>query len=108
LQANSDRSSVVSGEADVLLASGNEALKAGDWPAARAAFQAALEQEETAEALIGLGDALWWLGDIEPAVRYRERAYAAFRRRSDPVQAAIVAMRLCVTYRANLGNRALK
>jgi DNA-binding NarL/FixJ family response regulator len=89
-----------------LLASGGEALRVGDWSAARSAFEAALEEEETAEALFGLGDALWWLGDIEPAVRCRERAYAAFRRRPDPVQAAIVAMRLCLTYRANLGSRA--
>ena len=93
-------------ESEDLVASGGEALKVGDWSAARSAFEAALEQEETAEALFGLGDALWWLGEIEPAVRCRERAYAAFRRRSDPVQAAIVAMRLCLTYRANLGSRA--
>ncbi|MGH2779935.1 MAG: tetratricopeptide repeat protein [Thermoleophilaceae bacterium] len=93
-------------ESEDLLASGGEALNVGDWSAARSAFEAALEQEETAEALFGLGDALWWLGEIEPAVRCRERAYAAFRRRPDPVQAAIVAMRLCLTYRANLGSRA--
>lgn len=58
------------------------------------------------EAMFGLGDALWWLGDIEPAIRYRERAYAAFRRRPDPALTAIVAMRLCLTYRANIGNHA--
>jgi DNA-binding CsgD family transcriptional regulator len=95
-----------SAEAETSLDSGNEALKAGEWSAARAAFEAVLQHEERAEALFGLGDALWWLGDIETAIRYRERAYAAFRRRPDPLQAAIVAIRLCLTYRANLGNRA--
>ena len=92
--------------AEVLLAAGNEALKAGDWSGARVAFESALEQEETAEALFGLGDALWWLGEVESAVRCRERAYAEFCERSDPVQAAIVAMRLCLTFRANFGNYA--
>ncbi len=90
----------------VLLAAGNEALKTGDWSAARVAFESALEQEETGEALFGLGDALWWLGEVESAVRCRERAYAEFCERSDPVQAAIVAMRLCLTFRANFGNHA--
>jgi DNA-binding CsgD family transcriptional regulator len=106
VEAGTDRTSVVSREGEALIATANEALKAGDWPAAKAAFEAALEQEETAEAFFGLGDALWWLGDVESAVRCRERAYAEFRRRPDPLQAAIVAMRLCLTYRANLGNRA--
>jgi hypothetical protein len=32
---------------------GNDALKAGDWPAAREAFQAALAQSERAEAIYG-------------------------------------------------------
>jgi DNA-binding CsgD family transcriptional regulator len=94
----------VSGVTDLLLASGNEALEAGDWPAAKSAFESALEQEETAEALFGLGDALWWLGEIEPSIRCRERAYAAFTR-FDPARAAVVAIRLCLAYRANLGNR---
>ncbi len=96
----------MSKEIEALLTSANEALKAGDWAAARSAFEAALEQEEAPEALFGLGDALWWLGDVELAIRYRERAYAAFHRRGDPAHAAIVAMRLCLTYRANIGNHA--
>jgi DNA-binding NarL/FixJ family response regulator len=106
VEAGSDTTSAVSGEAESLLATGNEALKAGEWAAAKAAFEGALAQEETAEALFGLGDALWWLGDVEAAIGARERAYAAFCRRDDRVQAAVVAMRLCLTYRANLGNRA--
>jgi DNA-binding CsgD family transcriptional regulator/predicted negative regulator of RcsB-dependent stress response len=96
----------MSGDAEALRATGDEALKRGDWAGARAAFEAALAHDETPETLFGLGDALWWLGDVEAAIRCRKRAYAAFRRRPDPAQAAIVAMRLCLTYRANLGNRA--
>lgn len=95
----------MSGDTATLVASGNEALKAGAWTAARSAFEAALEREETAEALFGLGDVLWWLADIEASVRCREKAYAAFRP-SDPASAVVVAIRLYLTYRANLGNRA--
>jgi hypothetical protein len=56
------------------------------------------------EALTGVADSLWWLGEIQGAVGCRERAYAAFRRRHDPDHAALVAMRLRVDYRANFGN----
>lgn len=91
--------------AEHLRAAGDAALAAGDWPGARSAFEAVLEREDDAEALFGLGDALWWLGDIESSVRCRVRAYAAFRR-TDPDRAVTVALRLCLTYRANLGNRA--
>ncbi len=97
----------MSGDVDVLLASGDAALRAGDWAAARAAFEGVLEREEVPEAMFGLGDALWWLGEIDLAIGVRERAYGAFRSRPDPAQAAIVAMRLCLTYRANIGNHAL-
>jgi DNA-binding CsgD family transcriptional regulator len=83
------------------LAEGQAALAAGDWAAARTAFEAA---EESAEALSGLGTALMWLGEPEAAVRTREQAYAAFSRRPDPVQAAITALSLYFLFRSSLGN----
>ncbi|HEX6206916.1 MAG TPA: response regulator transcription factor [Actinomycetota bacterium] len=91
-------------QVDDLFAAGNEALASGDWASARDSFRSALEHGETAEGLVGLADALWWLGEIQDAVSFRERAYAAFRRRPDPVSAALVAVRLCVDHRANFGN----
>jgi DNA-binding CsgD family transcriptional regulator len=94
----------VANEIDDLFAAGNVALAAGDWAGARASFQAGLDREETAEGLAGLADALWWLGEIHVAVDHRERAYAEFRRRPDPVNAALIAVRLCVDYSANFGN----
>ena len=89
-----------------LLASGNQALKAGDWLTARDSFGAALELEETPEALGGSAEALWWLGETQASVDRRERAYAMFRRRGDPVQAANLALVLSVHYQANVGNPA--
>lgn len=93
-------------EAAAAVVEAQEALERGDWSAAKDAFHAALEHEESAEALFGLGNALWWLGEMESSVRYRERAYAAFRRRPDPAQAALTAVYLCYTYNASFGNHA--
>ncbi len=85
---------------------GLEALGRGAWKEARSAFEDALRADESPEALFGLGDALWWLGEVGTTVRCLERAYAAFRRRPDPVQAANVALWLAMIYQANLGNYA--
>jgi hypothetical protein len=48
-----------------------------------------------------MADALWWLGEIRHAVDHRERASAEFRQRTDPVNSALIAIRLCVDHRAN-------
>ncbi len=86
---------------------GLQALHDGDWVSARDAFTAALSEEETPEALSGLGDALWWLGDTHRSVEHRERAYALFRKKPDVVSAATIALTLCVHYRANVGDAAV-
>lgn len=93
-------------ERDTLMAAGKSALEAGDWSAARESFQAALDLGETAEALQGLADALWWLGETRGAMAYRERAFASFLRLPDPTQAAIAAMWLCIDHRNQIGNTA--
>jgi DNA-binding CsgD family transcriptional regulator len=87
-----------------LLSAGDEALRAGDWSAARASFEGALEQEERPEGLRGLADALCWLGETKAAVRLYERAYTAFRRDGDLLHAALAAIHLCLIHRASLGN----
>lgn len=70
---------------------GEEALRNGDWEAARAAFAQALADGETAGALDGMARARWWLADVTGAVGYRTRAFAAFRRAGDLTAAARVA-----------------
>jgi DNA-binding CsgD family transcriptional regulator/tetratricopeptide (TPR) repeat protein len=94
----------VPGDFDALLGAAEQALEAGDWSRARSSFEAALELEETPEALLGLGNALWWLDETEASLRCRERAYAAFRHRPDPFQAAATALQLAAHYGANLGD----
>ncbi len=90
-----------------LIETGNQALKAGEWSAARDAFQTVLdESNDVAEALYGHGAALWWLGDMQGAISNLERAYAAFRRREDLAFAASVAVRLGFHCKAHLANEA--
>jgi DNA-binding CsgD family transcriptional regulator len=92
---------VISGEA---LVRGEQALRASDWEAARAAFEAAVEIGDTPEAHDGLGLALWWLRDVDAAIGHRERAYAAFRKRGDRTRAMRVALWLATEYAEAVGN----
>ncbi|HKQ00622.1 MAG TPA: helix-turn-helix transcriptional regulator, partial [Actinomycetes bacterium] len=85
---------------------GAAALEAGRWEEARVAFAAALAEEETPEALDGMGVALWWLGETRASIDHTERAYAEFRRAGDSVPAAVAAMSLCVTWASNFDNHA--
>jgi DNA-binding CsgD family transcriptional regulator len=96
----------MTGDSEALLGAAQRALAAGEWSTARNSFEAALEVEETAEALLGLGTALWWLQETEASLGVRERAYAAFRRRPDPFQAAMTALQLASHYGGSLGNGA--
>ena len=87
------------GEADA-------ALARADWEAARDLYRAALEAEPGAEALDGLGQALWWVGETEEAVELRSRAFAEFRRRGDVDRAGYLASYLAAEYRI-AGNASL-
>ena len=65
------------------LLEGWRALEAARWDVARAAFEASLAVEETAEAHDGLGQALWFLGAVEEAIAARERAFERVRARRE-------------------------
>lgn len=75
-----------------LIAKGSKALGRGDWPAARAAFEAALRPGETPEALEGLGLAAWWLDLADVVFDARERAYRLYVDHDDRAGAARVAV----------------
>jgi hypothetical protein len=85
---------------------GFQALAAGDWCGARDSFCAVLEVAEVPEAFFGLANALFWLGDIAGTIANCEKAYAAFRRRPDPVFAAGAALSLVGYNKGFLGNTA--
>ncbi|HSO51512.1 MAG TPA: LuxR family transcriptional regulator, partial [Actinomycetes bacterium] len=87
--------------------SGWDALRAADWVAARAAFEAELANKETAVALDGLAWARWWLSDVLGAVEAWERAYTAYRRAGLDEPAAHVAVLLSREHAEGLGNDAV-
>ena len=62
------------------LEQGRQALEAADWEEARAAFEAALAEEETPDARDGLGLALWFLGGVQDAIAAREQAVEGYAR----------------------------
>lgn len=80
------------------------ALADGRWEHAREAFAAVLDGNVTPEALEGMGEALWWLGDPWGCVDYRTRAFAAYRREGNDGAAAVVALQLSVVFFSSLGN----
>jgi DNA-binding CsgD family transcriptional regulator len=81
------------------------AFQRGEFGAARELYEAALEEDgRSAEALDGLGQALWFLCDIDTGISRREEAYAEFRRAGEPVRAAEIALWLVVEQGLTLGN----
>jgi hypothetical protein len=86
---------------------GWDALRAAQWAAARAAFEADLAGSETAAALDGLARARWWLSDVRGAIEAWERAYTAYRRGGLDEPAAHVAVLLSREHAEGLGNDAL-
>ena len=85
---------------------GFAAMATGNWSAARDAFSAVLEVAEVPEALFGLANALFWLGDLAGTIANCEKAYAGFRRRGDPMFAAGAALSLVGYNKGYLGNTA--
>jgi DNA-binding CsgD family transcriptional regulator len=85
-----------------------EAFERGDWRAARERFEAAAAAEPSAEALDGLSQALWWLGEVQAAGELRARAFEACRREGDLARAASIAIMTAAEYRIagnpSLGN----
>ena len=93
--------------APTALADGHAALARGDWPEARAAFEAAIAVEPTPEAWEGLGWACWWLSDEAATFRAREEAYRGYRERKDPAAAGRVAAWVASDFREFRGEDAV-
>ncbi|HTN23367.1 MAG TPA: LuxR C-terminal-related transcriptional regulator [Solirubrobacteraceae bacterium] len=80
------------GHEDDHLAAGWRALDTARWEAAKAAFAAALAEQETPDALAGLGLALWFLGSVKDGLAARERAVEAYARAARCDDAARIAV----------------
>ena len=92
---------------DRLPREGWEALAAADWQAARASFEQALAEDETAEALDGLSQALHFQGQYDEATEVKERAFAAYRREGRQADAADTARWLAFLHGTYHGNYAV-
>jgi tetratricopeptide (TPR) repeat protein len=92
---------VMSGDHEVTLVldEARAALARSDWEGAREHFRQALAAEPTAEALDGLGQTLWWLGEEDAAIELRAKAFAQYQRQGDAAAAANVAIYLAAEYR---------
>jgi DNA-binding NarL/FixJ family response regulator len=73
-------------------AAGDQFLSLGAWPDARSAFETALRERESPDALEGLALAAWWLDDADVVFEARERAYRLYSERGDRQSAARVAV----------------
>jgi ATP/maltotriose-dependent transcriptional regulator MalT len=89
------------------LAAGWQALANGSWEEARRHFESALRQEETAEALEGLGWTAWWLNDVPVTFDARERAYRRYRESADRQAAARMAISLAADHVLRRGEQAV-
>jgi LuxR family maltose regulon positive regulatory protein len=89
------------------LRAGREALRRGEWERARAYFEAAHEQGESAETIEALAMAAWWLDNGQLAIESRERAYRLYRRCGDAVGSARMAIWLAWDYLAFHGEPAV-
>jgi LuxR family transcriptional regulator, maltose regulon positive regulatory protein len=89
------------------IAAGHGALARAEWREARACFEAALRQAESAEALEGLGMAAWWQDDAITTFTARERAYHLYRQRGDRPAAARLATYLAYDYYSFRGEYAV-
>lgn len=87
------------------LEAGRSAMASGDWAAARDEFRSAWDETGSADALDGLGRALWWLDDPGGALEIRGRAFALLRRGGRDAEAAAISIWLARQYR-NLFRRA--
>ena len=92
--------------AESQVGAGFQAMATGDWRGARDAFSAVLAVADVPEALFGLANALFWLGDLAGTIANCEKAYAGFRRRGDPMFAAGAALSLVGYNKGYLGNTA--
>jgi tetratricopeptide (TPR) repeat protein len=96
----------VNGEATPsALDSAGAAFEREEFAAACALYEAALAEERSAEALDGLGEALWLSGDIDGGIARREEAYAEFRRAGEVARAAEIALWLVIEQATSLGNQ---
>lgn len=82
------------------------ALTQGRWSDARNEFESILQVEQRPDAMQGLSEALWWLGDASGCLRASERAYAMFREAGFVLESAFACIWLSMLQLKSRGNQA--
>ncbi len=76
------------------------AFARADWQAAKDLYQEVLTADpDEPDALDGLGQSSWWLGDKQTGMELRAKAFAAYQRRGDRERAGFIAVYLAAEYR---------
>jgi DNA-binding CsgD family transcriptional regulator/tetratricopeptide (TPR) repeat protein len=82
------------------VARGWELFGLADWQGARDAFRSALDASPgDPDALDGLGQSSWWMGERDAAIEYRREAFAGYRRAGSSRDAARLAVYLAGEHR---------
>lgn len=68
---------------------GREAMLRSDWAGAEEWFRQALTEQDSAEAHHGLGQALWFQGELRAAIAHHGLAYERYREARDPSAARV-------------------
>ena len=85
---------------DERLLEARAAFARADWQAAKDLYQQVLAADPDApDALDGLGQSLWWLGEKQTGIELRAKAFAAYQRRGHRERAGFVAVYLAAEYR---------
>ena len=85
---------------DRRLVEARAAFARADWRSAKERYERALAADPgDPEALDGLGQSLWWLGEKRAGIELRAKAFAAYQRRGDRERAGFVAVYLAAEYR---------
>jgi DNA-binding CsgD family transcriptional regulator len=82
-----------------VLEAARDAHRRRDWPAASEAYRAAQALTDlTADDLLALGDAAWWMGRVDEANAAFEAAFKRYRDEDRPRDAAMVAMGIAINH----------
>jgi ATP/maltotriose-dependent transcriptional regulator MalT len=76
------------------------AFARGDWLAAKEVYERVRAADpDDPDALDGLGQSLWWLGEKQAGMELRAKAFAGYQRRGDRERAGFIAGYLAAEYR---------
>ncbi len=72
-----------------MVSTGREAMLRSDWAGAEEQFRQALTERDSAEAHHGLGQALWFQGELRAAMAHHGLAFERYREGGDPAAARV-------------------